>query len=417
MQLSDGRPLNMWSYNKSELIFLIMFICIFPQSIYTQFIGILAITDEFFAICGFFSFIRYSSRRKVWQISSYIKKIFIILILLLSLGWISTLVYKIQRNINANLSDCFTFVKFYLIFFYSIKLLTQCYLCKITNVLYRIVKVYLFASIVCLILNLLIDIGMTEDYRFGIRAFKFINSNAGDYSSILVISLSIIIINEAINCRRDNLLKIICLICLFMTLRGKAIGLGFTFIALDLFLKKHSYLNRKALIGLSILGIIGGFFQLKYYFIDNVTPRSLFLANGIITANNYFPLGAGYSTYGSNMAKVYYSPLYDKYGFDSIWGMNSEDQQFLNDNFWPMVMGQFGWFGTILYLSILCIIFNITNRHISSRKLKLAGLTLFFLIAYSSVGGPILLHYIGCATAIVYGLILTASEKCTEFVL
>lgn len=117
------------------------------------------------------------------------------------------------------------------------------------------------------------------------------------------------------------------------------------------------------------------------------------------------------------MAKVYYSPLYDKYGFDSIWGMNSEDQQFLNDNFWPMVMGQFGWFGTILYLSILCIIFNITNRHISSRKLKLAGLTLFFLIAYSSVGGPILLHYIGCATAIVYGLILTASEKCTEFVL
>lgn len=165
------------------------------------------------------------------------KKIFIILILLLSLGWISTLVYKIQRNINANLSDCFTFVKFYLIFFYSIKLLTQCHLCKITNVLYRIVKVYLFASIVCLILNLLIDIGMTEDYRFGIRAFKFINSNAGDYSSILVISLSIIIINEAINCRRDNLLKIICLICLFMTLRGKAIGLGFTFIALDLFLK------------------------------------------------------------------------------------------------------------------------------------------------------------------------------------
>ena len=67
------------------------------------------------------------------------------------------------------------------------------------------------------------------------------------------------------------------------------------------FLIDHFHkISKKALIIIAILGICGGYFQIRYYFLDNVTPRALFLANGIETANQYFPTGAGFSTYGES---------------------------------------------------------------------------------------------------------------------
>ena len=162
---------------------------------------------------------------------------------------------------------------------------------------------------------------------------------------------------------------------------------------------------------MAFLGILGGYFQIRYYFLDNVTPRALFLVNGITTANDFFPLGAGYSTFGSNMAKINYSPLYGKYGFDQVWGMNQEEQQFLNDNFWPMIMGQYGWIGLLLYVDILLLLFKIINIEIVNKQLKIAGFSIFFLLLYSSVGGPIFVHYIGCASIIVFSLILKGNNS------
>ena len=106
------------------------------------------------------------------------------------------------------------------------------------------------------------------------------------------------------------------------------------------------------------------------------------------------------------MAKVHYSPLYRQYGFSKIWGMNEDEQQFLNDNFWPMIMGQYGWIGMLLYIAILVLMFKIVNKQLYNKQLKIAGFSIFFLLLYSSVGGPIFVHYIGCASIIIFSLIL-----------
>ena len=155
----------------------------------------------------------------------------------------------------------------------------------------------------------------------------------------------------------------------------------------------------------------GAYWQIKFYFVDNITARGLFLLYGLITANNFFPFGAGFSTYGSNMAKVNYSPLYTEYGFSSYYGMSAEQPQFLNDNFWPMIIAQFGWISFILYAFILVLFFKIVNIEFSLKQLKIAGFILFFLLIYSSIGGPIFVHYIGCASILVFSLGIALSQK------
>ena len=110
------------------------------------------------------------------------------------------------------------------------------------------------------------------------------------------------------------------------------------------------------------------------------------------------------------MAKIHYSPLYTQYGFKNIWGMNEEEQMFLNDNFWPMIMGQYGWIGLILFILILLVLFKIVSDNIVQKQLKIAGFSIFFLLLYSSIGGPIFVHYIGCASIIIFSLIMRASK-------
>ena len=339
-----------------------------------------------------------------------IKKIIRLSLFVAIVGWAGTIIYRIQPSINSNIMDCFTFMKFFLIFFLSISLLRRCNFVKIIIATYNIVAVYILLGFLFMLLSQIVDVGMSADKRFGINSFQFINPNAGDYSSILIISLVVIHIASFYMNKPLLFMKTITVILIASTFRGKALGFIATYLMVVFFINRYNKLSKKTLLILAVLGVLGGYFQIKYYFVDNITPRSLFLANGIITANDYFPLGAGYSTYGSNMAKINYSLLYKKYGFENIWGMNQEEQQFLNDNFWPMIIGQYGWIGFIIYIGILLLMFKIINNEINHKQLKIAGLSIFFLLVYSSVGGPIFVHYIGCATIIVFSLILRGNK-------
>lgn len=326
------------------------------------------------------------------------------------IGWISTIIYRIQLDYNSNLTDCFTFLKFFLIFFLSIYYLQRSNFKRIITIVFGIAALYLILGFICLIINQFIDIGMTFEQRYGLKSFMFINPNPGDYENILILSLIILHITSYYTRQSYTALKIITIILILSTLRGKAIGFIATYIILVIVINRYNRISTKSLIILVTLGIIGGYSQIRYYFLDNVTPRSVFVIYGLETANDYFPFGSGYSTYGSNMAKINYSPLYTEYGFNNIWGMNEEEQQFLNDNFWPMIMGQYGWIGLIIYIGILLIMFKLINNEIFNRQLKIAGFSIFFSLVYSSVGGPVFVHYIGCASIVIFSLILKANK-------
>lgn len=397
-------------FNKYELGFLILFMFLFPQSILSQISDIFSYSDEIFAVLGGCAFFNRYSRKIIWRIYPHVKKIMTFAFIIALIGWISSYLHKIQPSLGVNLFDCFTFLKFFFIFFLSLLLLRKSRLDKVIIPIYQLTTFYLITGFIFLVISQVIDIGMTFEKRYGFNSFMFINSNPGDYASILIISLVIVHIYSSYKKKSCRFVKLITIILIIFTFRGKSLGFIATYLMVVFFIERYNNLSVKSLVILAILGIVGGYVQIRYYFVDNITPRALLLSNGIVTANDHFPLGAGYSTYGSNMAKIHYSPLYTQYGFKNIWGMNEEEEMFLNDNFWPMIMGQYGWIGLILFILILLVLFKIVSDNIVQKQLKIAGFSIFFLLLYSSIGGPIFVHYIGCASIIIFSLIMRASK-------
>jgi hypothetical protein len=75
----------------------------------------------------------------------------------------------------------------------------------------------------------------------------------------------------------------------------------------------------------------------------SVARNALYQMAGRI-AVHHFPLGVGFGRYGSWLSRVHYSPIYEAYGLDTVWGLGP-GQNFLTDTFWPMVLGETGVLG------------------------------------------------------------------------
>jgi len=87
-------------------------------------------------------------------------------------------------------------------------------------------------------------------------------------------------------------------------------------------------------------------------------------------AVDYLPLGAGLGRYGSWMSRVYYSPLYDEYELSGIRGLSRDKPNFINDTFWPMVLGETGFVGIALYAGILILFLKTLYKQIRISKNK-----------------------------------------------
>lgn len=88
-----------------------------------------------------------------------------------------------------------------------------------------------------------------------------------------------------------------------------------------------------------------------YTFTQLETVRGALYAKAPTVAADYFPLGAGWGTYGSSATRdIYYSPLYVEYGISNIWGGSRREGMFLTDLFWPKILGELGVIGATLYL-------------------------------------------------------------------
>lgn len=89
--------------------------------------------------------------------------------------------------------------------------------------------------------------------------------------------------------------------------------------------------------------------QQTYWTAGHRQARVLLYEKSVQVAADYFPLGAGLGRYGSWMSRVHYSPLYEQYGLSGVWGLRPDMDHFINDAFWPMILGETGVLGLALY--------------------------------------------------------------------
>lgn len=171
------------------------------------------------------------------------------------------------------------------------------------------------------------------------------------------------------------------IMALIVILRSNS-GFGFLIMILLFFVwffigERHAF-HWYYLVPMIPIGLYVGRGEIIDYLLNQNAPRSLLLRYSFITANRYFPFGAGFGTFGTKVAADNYSSLYRDYGFDSRWGMAQYDTKFLLDSYYPQIIGQYGYLGlclfaVLIYYLLTKYIFALKDSHTRYGLLLLVG--------------------------------------------
>lgn len=178
--------------------------------------------------------------------------------------------------------------------------------------------------------------------------------------------------------------------------------------------------------------------KIRFYFIDlgGHSARSVILQKSFEVMKDHFPIGTGFGTFGSAEAGKHYSPVYLKYSFNDYWELRDvnnvenslrlihenewylaqyqknpdfiNNPPFMSDHFWPIIFGQAGVLGTIIFLVILGLLMK---RCMDVRKHDLHGFVgVLYVMAYlmiSSVAEPAFHNAVAIPLALVLGMVFS----------
>lgn len=251
--------------------------------------------------------------------------------------------------------DMFSFLKMFFVYLgtWGILYNRDSVLNDAIHYLAYIAKAFIAVGFFCALLNLAGVVNMYGQVRFGFKSFQFIYGNASQYGILVGVALAFVLMLD----KKNNwVYEIMGVLTMILTLKGMSLIIAAVYVCLRLFSSRRIKIWQLALIGMILLFVLR--YQIINYLMNEAAPRAILLRNGANIANEYFPLGAGFATFGSEMSGRYYSPLYIQYGMSTkrAFTYSSTTVNYINDTYLGMVMGQFGWIGTILLLIIFAII-------------------------------------------------------------
>ena len=181
------------------------------------------------------------------------------------------------------------------------------------------------------------------------------------------------------------------------------------------YMKRFDFKSMKIVGQLAILVfvvILLGWERFNTYYVEGMTNENL--ARPMINKAtweilwDYFPCGAGFGSFATAAAAVYYSPLWTKYHLNTLWGLNFGGMVgFHCDSF-------FGWFAEIGFFGIyFFVIFwkrrlNEINKIVDDRYYKVAIMS-FFCICIEWTGDQSFFSGKGMGYLMLLGLCLNAN--------
>lgn len=306
--------------------------------------------------------------------------VFALTILLLFIGLVSTLINKYQTNFIPILKDIIAVAKLPLTFSFGIYLFNNINKKLVFKYLIFFIKIFSCIIFLFAIINLFVDIGMDCGYRHGVKTFQFLFSHPTFLVYSLVIFISILFIDKSFSIWIG-----FNLISLLLSMRDKA----FVFILLYffvLFLSKIKSFRFKLLFGafaVIVSAII--LFSVSYDKLLNLylvygtqTARGALYIYGLNYMVKCFPFGTGFATWGGSAAGEYYSILYIENNMMYTPGIMPNDLAYATDTYWPLIYTEFGFFGLLIYLLILYLIF----MYFYSRSTKTYKYFLILIFGY-----------------------------------
>ncbi len=336
-------------------------------------------------------------------------KVFLGWLIILVIGLISNGYSHVSRDTFDILLDILDFSKFLIIITCTKYLFSYETVDSLFSSAVKISKLLIIVMFLLSLVSLVFDIGMRGQERFGIYGFNFVFEYAHEFTVFVLCLFAILFLNI-----KDQKQMIIytCLtfLILVLTLKGPSILVPLFFLGIS---SMYKYKDKmKVILIISVLAVICIWvsrYQIVNYLTNENAPRYILFKHGFITAKSFFPFGSGFGTYGSSIAASSYSPLYVDYGFTSLYGMNPGDYQFLNDNYYPMIIGQFGFFGTLIMLAIFVSFFK-KSFHCYDNKSKIIALVFLCYFVCHSVGSSILTSSAGVLGILFLALIWIYDE-------
>lgn len=133
----------------------------------------------------------------------------------------------------------------------------------------------------------------------------------------------------------------------------------------------RSIIPAAAVLAMSLGGLLQGLITTQittYLSADGDSNRQQLYRAGFSIAADEFPLGGGFGRFGSATSTQYYSPLYDRYGLSSTYGLSRESNLTAQDTAWASIIGETGVLGTGAFVFALAFIGRALRR--SARKGK-----------------------------------------------
>lgn len=363
--------------------------------------------DEILTLTFLLMLLKRAVYKDFWKQNREIPVIFASLGVLLFTGMIASMLSGLHQPVFGMAIDAFSMLKYpiaYLGVKYCIYARTKQ---EFFEVLYLPAAMMIVAAFVTGLLNFVLDFGMSYDVRYGIRSFCFIYDNPGNLGAVMFSCMAILAMHPKKQGKRW--LIFLAEAVVVFTLRGGCIGALGALIVAQLFLRKSLKLHHMVLAGLAAVAL--GYEQLNQYILKDDSLRKELIRGGLTVYKQYRPWGAGFASFGSDMAYKYYSPLYYQLGYHHKWGFNHQNGSYVNDNFWPMVLGQFGILGVCSYLVILYAQFREIMSLRVSRERKCQAFAIFVLLLIGSIGAALYTGSMGVQLGMVLGMLESSEEE------
>lgn len=311
------------------------------------------------------------------------------------------LIYSLYLHINkyqAIILDLLLFLKPF-ICFYSMYYLHVSWTNKFKRILKRI---FLFLGIYCWCILPFIE--------------NIYSNTAAFYPACILSSISYLYFSP--QKKKNWYIALFLLLPGLFTFRSKFNTELICFIYLGFFLKGKFTLSIKYIIAILILIIFSIYInwtKFSLYFFageEDGIARTTFYYTAIKILADYFPLGSGLGSFGSEAAARYYSPLYYKYGVDSVYGMSpldyGESSNFLVDTFYP-ILAEFGVIGIILYIIFWMKRWNAANI-LFNHNYRIF-LFLFFFMIIENIANSAFISPISVSIMMLLGLTFSDSNN------
>lgn len=342
-------------------------------------------------------------------------------VIFLFFGLASSLINQLQ-SVFVTLTDVLVCSKF-LVFYFSIRILLP----KSTDYRALMVDLARWCRIIAVVLFLVALHDMLfepwfpkREFRYFMYALRLCFPHPSHMAVACISCVSALIgamgCDETEKRRKGNMVCIGLLLMLtIFTMRSKAIAAALCVALFYILLVKMKIFSRVLIYsGGGLLAVIIGLDQLFFYYTGNVSDyvRARLLTDSVYLAGKNFPFGTGFATFGSALAAERYSPVYTQLGYGSLYGGSKQDPRYLCDAFWPTVIAQSGWLGSMAFLAVVIGLLQIPFQTKQRDPYMLWGmLSILVYELISSIAEPAFFNPPVAVLMIIFALMVNISEE------